>query len=80
MKALKRQDSGARKSLSDFFCEYIIYRFEETAMVLAFEMYQGSVKAKCTSQEAIVEIAQTENEEITQTEIEDEVQTEETMF
>lgn len=35
------------------------------AMVLAFEMYQGSVGAKSASQEASVEIAQTENEEMT---------------
>lgn len=38
------------------------------AMVLAFEMYQGSVEAKSAAQETIVEIAQTENEEITQSE------------
>lgn len=49
-------------------------------MVLAFEMYQGSVEAKSTSQEAIVEIAQTENEEITQAEIEDAVQAEKMTF
>ena len=50
------------------------------AMVLAFEMYQGSVEAKSADQETIVEIAQTENEEITQVEIEDAVQAEEMMF
>lgn len=43
-------------------------------MVLAFEMYQGSVEAKSASQEAIVEVVQTENEEITQAEIVDAVQ------
>ena len=49
-------------------------------LVLAFEMYQGSVEAKSASQEAIVEITQTENGEITQAEIEDAVQAEEVTF
>ena len=49
-------------------------------MVVFFEMHQGSVEAKSASQEAIVEIAQTENEEIAPVEIEDEVQSEEMTF
>ena len=49
-------------------------------MVVLFEMHQGSVEAKSVAQEAIVEIAQTENEEIAPAEIEDEVQPEEITF